>query len=268
MSSSTADASSGGLFCDLPGDGHALFTARAHGNMSSVGGLDHEHGSDARERLRTRLGLRRLARGYQVHGTTVLPADLRSVGADADMTSPDPAAIAARPPVEADGHATSLARIGVMVLAADCLPVALGSPHAVAMLHAGWRGLAAGVLEEGVRALRELDGDGEIVAIIGPGAGPCCYEVGPEVHAAFASGGTTAVSDMTATTAAAAAAAAAAGHGGSPIDLKSIARERLLGAGVGRVHDTGLCTICDPRFFSHRRESTDAGRQAGVAWLT
>ena len=53
------------------------------------------------------------------------------------------------------------------------------------MVHAGWRGLAAGVLEEGVRALRELGGEGEIVAVIGPGAGPCCYEVGEEVHAAF-----------------------------------------------------------------------------------
>jgi len=53
------------------------------------------------------------------------------------------------------------------------------------MVHAGWRGLAAGVLEEGVRALRELGGDGDLVAVIGPGAGPCCYEVGEEVHTAF-----------------------------------------------------------------------------------
>ena len=51
------------------------------------------------------------------------------------------------------------------------------------MVHAGWRGLAAGVLEEGVLALRELGGEGDIAAIIGPGAGPCCYEVGEEVHA-------------------------------------------------------------------------------------
>ncbi len=69
--------------------------------------------------------------------------------------------------------------VGAMVLAADCLPVALGNDGAVAMVHAGWRGLAAGVLEEGVRAVRELGGEGKIAAIVGPGAGPCCYEVGP-----------------------------------------------------------------------------------------
>ncbi len=60
----------------------------------------------------------------------------------------------------ADGQATALARVGAMVLTADCLPVALGCNGAVAMVHAGWRGLAAGVLEQGVLALRELGGEG------------------------------------------------------------------------------------------------------------
>jgi hypothetical protein len=140
--------------------------------------------------------------------------------------------------------------MGVLALTADCLPVALGANGVVAMVHAGWRGLAAGVLEEGVRALRELDGDGDLVAVIGPGAGPCCYEVGEEVHAAF--GGA---------------------HGiGSPpsrrIDLKAIARDRLLVAGVSEVRDVAACTICDERFFSYRREGARAGRQGGVAWLS
>ncbi len=172
------------LRCELPGTGHVLFTTRAHGNLSSVGGIDHEQGHDARERLRTQLCLRRLARGYQVHGTTVL-----RIRADADVAATDiaaPDSTTAQPPVHADGQSTSLAGVGAMVLAADCLPVALGSEDAVAMVHAGWRGLAAGVLEQGVRAVRELGGEGEIAAIIGPGAGPCCYEVGPEVHTAFA----------------------------------------------------------------------------------
>lgn len=114
------------------------------------------------------------------------------------------------------------------------------------MLHAGWRGLAAGVLEEGVQALRELGEGAEIVAVLGPGAGVCCYEVGPEVHDAF--GG--------------------ARRADRHIDLRAIAHERLLGAGVGRVHDVDACTICDTRFFSHRREGARAGRQAGVAWLS
>ena len=130
------------------------------------------------------------------------------------------------------------------MLAADCLPVALGDAGAVAMLHAGWRGLAAGVLESGVAALRELGGSERIVAVIGPGAGACCYEVGAEVHAAF--GG--------------------AHRHGDRIDLRAIARERLLAAGVAEVLDAAVCTICDERFFSHRREGARAGRQGGVAW--
>jgi polyphenol oxidase len=149
-------------------------------------------------------------------------------------------------PIDADGHATALPEVGVMALVADCLPVALGCEGAVAMLHAGWRGLAAGVLEEGVRALRELDGHDQIVAVIGPGAGVCCYEVGPDVQAAFG----------------------AAHRHGRRIDLRAIARERLLDAGVTQVRDVPACTICDERFFSHRREGPRAGRQAGIAWLS
>jgi YfiH family protein len=232
------DSGTSTLSFELPGSGHALFTTRAHGNMSSAGGLDHEHGLCARERLRARLGLRRLARGYQVHGATVL-----RVRDSAHMPTAD---VPARPQVEADGHATRLTGVGAMILAADCLPVALGSDDAVAMVHAGWRGLAAGVLEEGVRALRELDGAGDVAAIIGPGAGPCCYEVGEEVHAAFAE----------------------AHRSGRRIDLKALARDRLHAAGVIEVRDVEVCTICDERFFSHRRERALAGRQAGVAWLS
>ena len=172
---------------------------------------------------------------------------------------------------KADGQATGLAGAGMMVLTADCLPVIVASPRAVAAVHAGWRGLAAGVLEEGVRAVRELGavegGPGDergrpfgegLVAIIGPGAGPCCYEVGPEVHAALGSSmprraGAPPRSGLA---------------GGATIDLKAIARERLHAAGVARVEDVGLCTICDTRFFSHRREAQRAGRQAGIAWLS
>jgi YfiH family protein len=132
----------------------------------------------------------------------------------------------------------------MMVLTADCLPVALGSASAVAMVHAGWRGLAAGVLQSGVDALRQLSGEEEILAVIGPGAGSCCYEVGPEVRAIF---GTAQADDRV-------------------IDLQAIARERLLAAGVTHVRHVDACTICDERFFSHRREGARAGRQAGVAW--
>jgi YfiH family protein len=222
------------LAFDLPGGARALFTTRAQGNLSSVGGDDAEHGLQARKRLREQLGVQSLLRGYQVHGTVVRRVRTGAQAGD---------------DVQADGQATALRDVGIMVLTADCLPVALGTTGAVAMIHAGWRGLAAGVLEEGVRALEELGSGDEIVAIIGPGAGPCCYEVGPEVHAAV--GGAHRIE--------------------SPptrrIDLKAIARERLLLAGVEDVRDIAACTICDERYFSHRREGARAGRQGAVAWL-
>lgn len=234
-----SDPATSTLSFELPGSGHALFTTRAHGNLSSAGGPEHEHGHDARERLRTQLGLRHLIRGYQVHGATV-----RRIHGDEDISTPG---IGARqPPIEADGHATRVTGIGVMALAADCLPIALGGDGAVAMIHAGWRGLAAGVLEEGVRATRELGGDGEVAAIIGPGAGPCCYEVGEEVHAAFEG---------------------AHRVGARNIDLPALAHDRLVRAGVRRIERLGICTICDGRLYSHRREGERAGRQAGIAWL-
>jgi hypothetical protein len=233
------------LSFDFPGAGHALFTTRAHGNLSSVGGDGAEQGLESREELRAQLGLRRMLRGYQVHGTTVQRVR-EDRGADAGGTMDSES----QPEVEADGQATALSDLGALVLTADCLPVALGATDAVAMVHAGWRGLAAGVLEEGVRAVRELGGEDDLVAIIGPGAGPCCYEVGEEVHAAF--GG----------------AHRAQGPHTRNIDLKAIARDKLLAVGVTEVWDIAMCTICDERFFSYRREGARAGRQGAVAWLS
>jgi len=231
------DQSDIGRRLELPGGGRALFTERAHGNLSSVGGEDAERGASARENLRELIGLRRLARGYQVHGAIVRP-----VG---EESHPEPAE-EREERIEADGQATAVTSVGAMVLSADCLPVALGCKGAVAMVHAGWRGLAAGVLEEGVRAVRELGSDGEIGAIVGPCAGVCCYEVGAEVRGVFAE----------------------QHRDGDRIDLRGIAHERLLAAGVAQVRDVPACTICDERFFSHRREGERAGRQGGVAWLS
>ncbi|MCW3063019.1 MAG: hypothetical protein JWN32_191, partial [Solirubrobacterales bacterium] len=108
------------------------------------------------------------------------------------------------------------------------------------------RGLAAGIVEEGVGAVRELGATGSVAAAIGPGAGPCCYEAGPEVHEALG-----------------------ASVGGN-VDLKLAARRRLEAAGVAEVHDIGLCTMCagEELFFSHRRDGGVTGRQAGMAWRT
>jgi YfiH family protein len=215
------------------GDGaRVLFTSRAHGNLSTQRGDGHERGRLARDRLCDELELKWLCASRQVHGSAV--QRVRS----AHGRRGEPVGI------DADGHATALPGIGTMVLTADCLPVALAGDGAVAMLHAGWRGLAAGVLEQGVGALRDVGARGPLMAAIGPGAGVCCYEVGPEVHAAFGR----------------------ADRGAQNIDLREIARHRLLAAGVAQVLDARACTICDARFFSHRRDGERAGRQAGVAW--
>jgi copper oxidase (laccase) domain-containing protein len=218
----------GELLLELPGRGRALFTSRAAGNLSTGMGEGHEHGIRRREELCERHGLRWVCSSHQVHGTAMHVID-REMAAGGEPVA-----------LEADGHATNLAGVGAMVM------VALGCESAVAMIHAGWRGLAAGALEQGVRALREISGDEAIEAIVGPCAGICCYEVGPEVHAAF--GG----------------ARRADGH----LDLRAIAHERLRDTGVGRIGDVEACTICDERFFSYRREGPRAGRQAGVAWLS
>ncbi len=224
----------GELEFSLAGNAHVLFTTRTQQNLSLASGEGHEHGAAARDALCDALGLDWLCASPQVHGTTVTRVHDRHGMRGTPLTVP------------ADGHATSHASLGMMVLSADCLPVALGIDGAVAMVHAGWRGLAAGVLEEGVSAVRELGGVGEISALIGPCAGGCCYEVGEEVHAAFAD----------------------RHRAGRRIDLGAIARDRLHAAGVCEVELVGACTICDERFFSHRREGETAGRQAGIAWLS
>lgn len=254
---------------ELPGGARALFTSRAHGNVSTQRGEGHEHGRATRDRLADELELSWLCASRQVHGTTV--QRVREL-----MGSRGEAA-----PIDADGHATALRGAGMMVLTADCLPVTLGAAAegtgahgggaVVAMAHAGWRGLAAGVLEESVRALRELGATGPIEAVVGPGAGVCCYEVGEEVHAAFgAESGARGVGSADGdprTLAGDGGSIAGEYRQGNNINLRAIARDRLLAAGVASVAHADACTICDERFFSHRRQGERAGRQAGIAWL-
>jgi polyphenol oxidase len=167
-----------------------------------------------------------VAQGRQVHGTHV------------QVVESVPHEIA-----DADAVVTALTGVAALVLTADCMPVALATPTKVAMVHAGWRGLADGVIEN---ALAEL-GDGPVAAAIGPSAGGCCYEVGDDVREALC------VDPC---------------GGPALIDLKSIARERLYGADVDVVHDVGLCTMCTPPdlLFSHRRDGPVTGRQGGIAW--
>jgi YfiH family protein len=227
------------------GGAQALFTTRRGGvsrgpyeslNLGRFTDDDPASVERNRESLQSAHGVR-FVYGRQVHGASVRVAG----AATEDGTMPP----------DADGQATARRGLAPMALTADCLPIAIAGRGAVAMVHAGWRGLAGGVIAEGVRAVRGLDAEGPEAAAIGPGAGPCCYEVGDAVRAAFEEEGEGV-------------------RPGRNLDLKEIARRQLERAGVERIHDVGLCTICsDPSlFFSHRRDNGVTGRQAGIAWLS
>ena len=243
------------IAADLPG-GRVLFSTRRGGVSTgpfaslNLGRLTADDGANVdanRERLAAAVGLprERFLYGRQVHGAVVRRAN-------------EPPG-AARPAAEEDGQATALDDAAALVFVADCLPVLLCAERsgeapgrgssAVAALHGGWRGLAGGIVAEGVAALRELGAQGPLTAAIGPGAGGCCYEVGEEVHAAFAG-------------------VPGARAAQRNLDLPAIARHRLGEAGVETVHDTGLCTMCSDSelFFSHRRDKGVTGRQAGIVW--
>jgi hypothetical protein len=225
------------ISADLPGAG-ALFTTRRGGVSSgpfaslNIGLLtddDSANVNENRARVAAATGCAResFLYGKQVHGATVRRAT--------EPPGPD------RPRTDEDGQATALRQHPALVFVADCTPVVLAADGAIATLHVGWRPAAAGIVDEGIKALRELGGTGPITALIGPGARACCYEVGEEVHAQFENA-----------------------RRGRNLDLPAVIRQQLEGA---EVHDVGLCTICwFGLFFSHRRDGGVTGRQAGIAW--
>lgn len=183
----------------------------------------------------------------QVHGRVVHHADrLRPETGSA-------------PPV-ADAAVTTVPGTVIAVMSADCLPILLAEARGrgIAVAHAGWRGLAAGVVEATVDALRARVGAGAALhAWFGPAIGPTAFEVGEEVRQAFVG------SDVHA--------AAAFSPGRAPgrwqADLYRLARGRLLARGVTEVGGGGLCTVGDPaRFYSHRRDRR-SGRFASLLWL-
>ncbi|MGH2949674.1 MAG: polyphenol oxidase family protein [Solirubrobacteraceae bacterium] len=231
------------IAADLPG-ARALFTGRRGGVSGgpfaslNLGRLTADEGANvdenrARVAIATGCPRERFLYGRQVHGATVRRA----------TEPPGPA----RPPAEEDGQATALRGHPALVFVADCMPVLLAADGAVAAIHAGWRGMAAGILAQGVAAVRDLGGEGPVTALIGPGARGCCYEVGEGVHAAFEG--------------------YRARRGERNLHLPAIARAKLDEAGVAEVHDVALCTMCwFGLFFSHRRDGGVTGRQAGVVW--
>jgi hypothetical protein len=178
----------------------------------------------------------RVAMGWQVHGDEILDWDgpPQSGGfAHAGAELP-----------KVDGHTTTARGVPLLVLVADCLPVALVSEDRATMLHCGWRGLAAGILERGLDLFPEPPR-----AVLGPCIGACCYEVGEEVLAEFVD--LQHVAD------------------GRMLSLQAVAQQKLLARGVTKIDSFPLCTSCRPDlFFSHRRDDGVTGRQAGLVWLT
>jgi YfiH family protein len=203
-------------------------------NLGRKSGDHVERVDENRRRMCEAIGadLEKLALNYQVHSARVLRAAPAMRGE------------------HADGLWTDEPGLPILAMSADCLPIVLarggtGRP-AVAVLHAGWKGLLAGIVEAGVDAL----GRGTLTAAIGPGIGPCCYEVGEEVATPFRERfGDDVVRE-------------------SRLDLWTSAERALRAAGVGRIDRFDRCTACEPEtFFSHRRDAGRTGRQGVIAYV-
>lgn len=203
------------LQADLP-RATAVFPTRSAGSLKE---------SHARLAQALGIGPERIVSGRQVHGRELAFHDAPS---------------GALP--EVDGHVLRGPEPIGLVYTADCLPIALAGPGGAAILHCGWRGLSAGIVAVGVEAVQATH------AAIGPGIGPCCYEVGEDVLGALAGLGDGVVA-------------------GRMLDLPEVARRLLREAGVEQIESAGLCTRCEEElFFSHRRDG-GPGRQAGLVWL-
>jgi YfiH family protein len=174
---------------------------------------------------------------WQVHGSQVREVGAQSAGGR--FLQPG-----AEPFPKSDGLVTSQSGRALALLTADCLPIAIAAADGsrLALLHAGWRGLGSGIVEAGAAAV-----GGPAVAAIGPGAGPCCYEVGDDVAGPLSERyGADVISERRA-------------------DLWLCAERALRAAGIEHVEVAGECTICTPdRYFSHRRDHGVTGRQGVV----
>ena len=218
---------------EAPGPYEVVFSTREGGvsegpfaslNLGRATADEPERVDENRRRLCAEVGAQpdALTLNYQHHSTDVLRA---RPGARGDR---------------GDGLWTDERRLHLLALAADCLKPTL------AVLHAGWRGLLGGIAPAGVAAV----GGGLVSAVIGPGIGPCCYEVGEEVAAPFRRAfGLGIVRD-------------------GRLDLWSAAERALRAAGCARVDRVNVCTACTPeRFFSHRRDDGVTGRQGVIGLI-
>jgi YfiH family protein len=232
------------LEAELPG-ARAAFSTRIGGvskdpydelNVAILTGDEVEAVRENRRRLAGALGREAdgVVMGRQVHGARLLAHDTRQ--------EPRVYSDVVRSPDEVDAHSTDNPELTPLVMVADCLPVAMVGPGGVAMAHCGWRGLAAGIIERTAAAIDAT------AAAIGPGIGPCCYEVGEEVLAEFEHLDGVAEGRM--------------------LDLPAATGALLACAGVSEVESAGLCTSSNPElFYSHRRDGESTGRQAGLIWM-
>jgi polyphenol oxidase len=247
----------------LGGVGHVVMTTRlGGGSRPPYEGLNlGMHVGDVEERVRLNrrallqgLGqkLREPVVGEQVHGAVSRTVGELHAGTRWERNEP---ALEGT-----DALVTATRYLPLVTLVADCLPVALVDPGrgVGAVVHAGWRGLAAGVVDNALATMKRTWGTfaPDVVAWAGPAIGPCCYEVGPEVAERFPED------------------AAPSGEGRARLDLRAALCRRLAAAGLLEENVTGLdlCTACRPElFFSHRRATREGaaatGRQALILWL-
>lgn len=172
----------------------------------------------------------------QVHGSRVVEVDApgAAVGASADAV------------------VTALPGVALSVITADCAPLLLATPHAVAAVHAGWRGLVAGVVPAAVDALRRR-GEGPVTAWLGPCIRTRCYEFGADDLDSVAAELGDDVRGVTA-------------WGTPALDVSAAVTASLHLVGVDAPQDSGVCSACSPVHFSHRARG-DKGRQAAFVWL-
>ena len=233
----------------LPKGVHAFVTTRGGGHSNGAWSSFNlaQHAGDVPaavaanralllEHLRTETGVAVPAIQWlgQVHGTRVFHAGTAAV-----------------PAPEADAVYACGSSLALGVLTADCLPVLFASDDGleVAVAHAGWRGLLGGVLEATLGSFHA--GPSSLSAWLGPAIGPCHFEVGGEVRAAFLEQATPATRSATD-----AAFTAGTRPGKWLADLYAVARIRLRAAGLSRVHGEALCTVCHAeRFYSYRKQA-------------
>lgn len=215
-------------------------------NLSAATGDDPVAVLRNRTRVCGALDIEPFAVVRQVHGSACIPVEAAEAGSGFD---PRPGG---GPVASADAMVSMAPGVFLGILVADCVPIALASPEEgqIAAVHAGWRGLAAGVVNAAVGTFADPT---TVRAAVGPAIGPDHYEVGEEVVSAV-------------TEVAGRATMAKPVDGRFRLDLAATAAGLLRALGVAEVEAAGLCTACEPkRFYSHRRDGPATGRQALIA---